>query len=75
VRVTCPFDSLTFNSLNNQESNVDDAGEYVPRPIDTSSITLSRDIASLVELLSKNTHDVGHISFSIYQFVPGATLF
>jgi hypothetical protein len=41
-----------------QESHVDDSGEYVPRPIETKRINLSRDIAALVELLSKNTHDV-----------------
>ena len=45
-------------------SEEDEAGEssdpasYVPSPIDTSSVVLSRDISSLVELLAKNTHDV-----------------
>ncbi len=36
----------------------DDPADYVPKPIDTSSIKLSKEMASLVELLSKNTHDV-----------------
>jgi ankyrin repeat protein len=32
--------------------------EYVPKPIDTSAIKLSKELASLVELLSKNMHEV-----------------
>ena len=35
-----------------------DPAAYVPAPIDTSSIALSREIGSLVEMLAKNTHDV-----------------
>ena len=31
---------------------------YVPKPIDTSKIVLSDEILDLVELLSKNTHEV-----------------
>lgn len=38
--------------------SVDDAGVYVPQPIDTAGITLSPDLDSLVELLAKNSHTV-----------------
>ena len=38
--------------------SVDDAGVYVPQPIDTTGIILSPDLDSLVELLAKNTHTV-----------------
>lgn len=53
----CSFSSHFVCHLQVAQS-VDDAGEYVPRPIDTSKIKLGRDLTSLVELLSKNTHDV-----------------
>jgi hypothetical protein len=32
--------------------------EYLPRPIDTSSIKLGKELGALVELLSKNSHNV-----------------
>jgi len=31
---------------------------YVPKPIDTSGITLDDDVLALSELLAKNTHEV-----------------
>jgi hypothetical protein len=31
---------------------------YVPNPIDTTRITLDRDVLALGELLAKNTHEV-----------------
>ena len=30
---------------------------YIPRPIDTSGIVLTKDILDLTELLAENTHD------------------
>lgn len=41
-----------------EKKEAETEGEYVPNPIDTSSIKLSRELSSLVELLSKNLHDV-----------------
>jgi hypothetical protein len=32
--------------------------DYVPRPIDTSQVTLSSDVRELTELLSRNAHEV-----------------
>lgn len=31
---------------------------YVPKPIDTSDVVLTRDLAELTELLAKNAHDI-----------------
>jgi hypothetical protein len=31
---------------------------YIPKPIDTSDVTLTDDIMKLSELISKNTHEV-----------------
>lgn len=31
---------------------------YSPKPIDTSHVSLSRDLRELTELLARNTHDV-----------------
>ena len=31
---------------------------YTPKPIDTTDVTVSDEIADLCELLAKNTHDV-----------------
>ena len=31
---------------------------YIPKPIDTSDVELSREIMELSELISKNTHEV-----------------
>jgi len=31
---------------------------YIPKPIDTKSVSLDSDIISLSEILAKNTHDV-----------------
>ena len=31
---------------------------YIPQPIDTSDVTLSKDILELSELLAKNAHEV-----------------
>jgi len=31
---------------------------YIPQPLDTSSIALSADLLELTELLAKNTHDI-----------------
>lgn len=31
---------------------------YTPKPIDTSDVTLDKDILELCEILSKNTHEV-----------------
>jgi len=32
--------------------------KYVPKPIDTSHIQLSREISELTEILAKNTHEL-----------------
>jgi len=31
---------------------------YIPKPIDTTKIVLSKDLLALTELLAKNTHEV-----------------
>ncbi len=31
---------------------------YEPKPIDTSTVTLSKDVLELIELLSKNAHEI-----------------
>jgi len=31
---------------------------YIPKPVDTSGITLSQDIVALTELLARNAHDI-----------------
>jgi len=33
-------------------------GKYVPRPINTSRVTLPREIEGLTEVLARNTHDI-----------------
>lgn len=35
-----------------------DMSEYVPQPIDTSDVKLSKDLAELMERLAENTHEV-----------------
>lgn len=33
-------------------------GEYIPNPVDTSNVVLSKDLLELTEQIAKNTHDV-----------------
>jgi len=50
-----------LNKNNNQQKGeiiMNEKKTYTPKPIDTSDITLPREISDLAELLSKNTHDI-----------------
>lgn len=49
-----PGDGLEFDLDDLAEA----AASYKPEPIDTSDVELGEDIAGLVELLSKNTHEL-----------------